>query len=881
MADDGVMSIPPERPQRPSPFGAPGTSSAPGGAIPPKPILGGAASQGGPAGIAPLGGSYTMGGAISVEELVEGDPNRFRHLDKRIEDLVTNVQKDLIDTTDAKVIDGARESKEKKQELVQIVDRLAYKRLLNGPGINPSEQPYVIASVVNEIVGLGPLEPLWQDPSITEVIVNGPEEVFVERRGMLLRAKGIRFRSQKHLLDVSRKIVNPLNRKLDVKSPLVDGRLPDGSRVNVVHQAIAPKGPLLTIRRFPEVNRSLVDLVELGAMSKDMARTLAWLVRARASSVIAAGTGTGKLLPLGTPIPTPLGWTTMGELQPGDMVLGRDGNPCKVVFCSDVVAEPTLYRLTLSDGQEIVADADHQWVVSDADQRKQAGLRSGAADARETVVTTQQMVDQIAQGEPGVSGFAIRTTRALLLPERHDLPVEPYVLGVWLGRGIQGTNRFVDLADEVRTEMARGGATVVSEVGSELGHVAGLAARLGRASVFDDKHIPVKYLRASLEQRLSLLQGLMDSCGHVLDRGACSIELENKQLARNVQELIRTLGIQVKCETAKKDPTAAMPRGIPGEMASLMSGFVGTLVNGMVETTNRVTGRPGNSKLCRMEFETDLPVFRRGYCLERLHSSRVIPSEWHYIASIVLEPTQPGKCIQVDSPDSTYLAAGFIPTHNTTMLNALSAAIPLQERVITIEDSLELRLNPKSHVAAMEARPADAAGENAITIRNLVKNALRQRPDRIIVGEVRDEAALEMLNACNTGHEGSMTTLHANGPNEVVARLAVMVAQGGEFPTDKVDWLVGSALDIVIMLKRYRDGSRRVSGVYEVPELSIGASGVHTVPLWEWHRTGTDDQGRAVGEYVERQPISDRLKEKLGLDFEPFPSWEELSRLGQ
>lgn len=822
-----------------------------------------------------------MGGAISVEELVEGDANRFRHLDRRIEELVTHVQKDLVETTDAKVIDGARESKEKKRELVEIVDRLAYKRLLNGPGINPGEQPYVIASVVNEIVGLGPLEPLWQDPSITEVIVNGPEEVYVERNGMLLRAKGIRFRGQKHLLDVSRKIVNPLNRKLDVKSPLVDGRLPDGSRVNVVHQAIAPKGPLLTIRRFPEVNRSLVDLVELGAMSKDMARTLAWLVRARASSVIAAGTGTGKLLPLGTPIPTPTGWTTMGELQPGDTVLGRDGKPCQVVFASDVVEEPTLYRLTLSDGQEIVADADHQWVVSDAEQRKQAGSRGGGGLASESVLTTQAMVERDLRGERGATGFAIRTTQPLLLPERHDLPVSPYLLGVWLGRGVQGTNRFVGLSENVVRELGLEGSIVVSELGSELGYVAGLATRLSRAGVFEDKHIPVKYLRASLEQRLSLLQGLMDSCGRALDRGACEIELENKQLARDAQELIRSLGVLVKCESIQEHRTAGGSRGVTAEISGFVGGVVGMLVGGMVDAASVVTGRHNASPPCRMVFETELPVFRCGASLARLADSGVHQSEWLYIVDISPEPTQPGKCIQVDSPDSTYLAEGFVPTHNTTMLNALSAAIPLEERVITIEDSLELRLNPKSHVAAMEARPPDAAGENAITIRNLVKNALRQRPDRIIVGEVRDEAALEMLNACNTGHEGSMTTLHANGPNEVVARLAVMVAQGGEFPTDKVDWLVGSALDIVIMLKRYRDGSRRVSGVYEVPELSVGASGVHTVPLWEWHRTGTDDEGRAVGEYVERQPISDRLREKLGLEFEPFPSWDELSRLGQ
>lgn len=454
---------------------------------------------------------YMKSGALSVEDAITGDAEKFKHLDDRITEIVGDVQRQLVETGDAALIPKASIDPATHALLSAKIDGLALTKLFTMRGSTKGEQPYIIATVTNEILGLGPLEPLWQDPTITEVIVNGPDEIFVERKGKLVQAKGIRFRSAEHLLEICQRIVGPINRKIDVKSPLVDARLPDGSRVNAVHYALAPKGPLLTIRRFPQVNLSLADLVGIGAMTEEIAQTLSWLVKMRATTLVCGGTSTGK----------------------------------------------------------------------------------------------------------------------------------------------------------------------------------------------------------------------------------------------------------------------------------------------------------------------------------------------------------------------------------TTMLNALSAAIPRYERVVTIEDSLELRLSPYSHVAAMEARPADASGSNSIPIRMLVKNALRMRPDRIIVGEVRDEAALEMLQACNTGHEGSMSTVHANGANEVVARLAVMVAQGGEFPSDKVDWLVGSALDIIVMIKKYQDGSRRISGVYEVPELDLSEKhlGLTVIPLWEWVRTGTGDDGEILGEYHKINDVSERLQLKLGLGFEPLPTWDDVVQM--
>jgi pilus assembly protein CpaF len=162
------------------------------------------------------------------------------------------------------------------------------------------------------------------------------------------------------------------------------------------------------------------------------------------------------------------------------------------------------------------------------------------------------------------------------------------------------------------------------------------------------------------------------------------------------------------------------------------------------------------------------------------------------------------------------LVSGGTGTGKTTLLNVISAAIPERERVITIEDAAELRLS-QPHVVTLEARPANIEGVGHVSIRDLVRNALRMRPDRIIVGEVRDAAALDMLQAMNTGHEGSMTTVHANSPRDALSRIETMVLMAGlELPLRAIREQVSSALDLVVQLDRQSDGSRVVSAITEV-----------------------------------------------------------------
>jgi pilus assembly protein CpaF len=165
------------------------------------------------------------------------------------------------------------------------------------------------------------------------------------------------------------------------------------------------------------------------------------------------------------------------------------------------------------------------------------------------------------------------------------------------------------------------------------------------------------------------------------------------------------------------------------------------------------------------------------------------------------------------------LVSGGTGSGKTTLLNALSTAVPDDDRIVTIEDAAELRLNQR-HVLRLEARPKNIEGEGEIAIRELVRNSLRMRPDRIIVGEVRGPEALDMLQAMNTGHDGSLSTIHANTPRDALSRVETMVLMAGyDLPMRAIRQQVASALDLIVHLERLEDGSRRVTAITEVQRM--------------------------------------------------------------
>lgn len=468
---------------------------------------------GGPQNPARLSTGYTSLGDLSSQHLLESEDGAFRFLDDQVLAVSKKVQDLLTERGETELLAKARSERGKESyvNMMKILDSLILQELSRQEYSNIAAHKRVIAAlVVNEIIGLGPLEPLWSDPRITEIIVDGPDRIIIEMGGKLIRVPGAKFRDQGHLLSLCQTILSNIGKRIDPNNPLEDGRLPDKSRINVVHQAVAPDGPLLTIRRHRDEAWTVKELISKGAFTEDILLDLDFWIHGGCSTLVLGGTGSGK----------------------------------------------------------------------------------------------------------------------------------------------------------------------------------------------------------------------------------------------------------------------------------------------------------------------------------------------------------------------------------TTVLNALSGLIPEDQRVITIEDNLELQLHPDRLVASMEAKPGNMKGDGKVTIRDLVKNSLRMRPNRIVVGEVRDAAAFDMLQAMNTGHNGSMTTFHANGAEEAIDRLSSMVMQSGELDYTGVLSLIAGAVDLLVVVQRFpEDGSRRISGIYEIPNKVLteqnGERSLHPVPLWLFVHDKTEN-GVVVGHYEKVSDISDSLVRKYRLNQQPRRTVEEI-----
>lgn len=460
--------------------------------------------------------AYKSIGSLTAEQVITTPYEEFKHLEEPVSEIVKFVQKQLHDNDKLNDITEARVKRGKFHEtMVRYLDQMILSHMTRNPIARPEDTKTIVAMVINEILGLGPIEPLWNDPSISEIMINGPYNIKIERKGKMIKAKGVQFHSQEHLLEVCQQILGEIGRRIDVQHPLEDGRLRDGSRINVTHPAVGPAGPYVTIRRFPDTVFSMEKMVELKSMTEEMAVVLGNLVHAGCSAVIVGGTGTGK----------------------------------------------------------------------------------------------------------------------------------------------------------------------------------------------------------------------------------------------------------------------------------------------------------------------------------------------------------------------------------TSMLNALSGCIANDERIITIEDNLELRIHPDKEPIALEARPAASSGSGQVTIRDLMKNTLRMRPDRIIVGEIRDESAYDMLQAMNTGHDGSLTTVHAEDAIGAVERLRNLVDESGSFNASTALTLIAGGVDLFIIIERYEDGSRRVGGIYEVPRnvkhLDNGDISLIPIPLWEFVHDSTDEQENVIGHYEQRNEVSDALIQRKRLHKRKQLSLEEIYELSK
>jgi pilus assembly protein CpaF len=207
------------------------------------------------------------------------------------------------------------------------------------------------------------------------------------------------------------------------------------------------------------------------------------------------------------------------------------------------------------------------------------------------------------------------------------------------------------------------------------------------------------------------------------------------------------------------------------------------------------------------------------------------------------------------------IVSGSTGAGKTTTLNVLSSFIPEDERIVTIEDAAELQLK-QDHVVRLESRPANIEGRGQVTIRDLVKNSLRMRPDRIIVGEVRDASALDMLQAMNTGHDGSICTLHSNGPRDTLARMETMVLMAGmDLPVRAIREQVASAVDLILHQTRFKDGTRKITHLTEVERMEGDIITLQDIFVYD-HDAGFDDDGKAKG-YLRSTGLRPKFLDKM------------------
>jgi pilus assembly protein CpaF len=207
------------------------------------------------------------------------------------------------------------------------------------------------------------------------------------------------------------------------------------------------------------------------------------------------------------------------------------------------------------------------------------------------------------------------------------------------------------------------------------------------------------------------------------------------------------------------------------------------------------------------------------------------------------------------------LVSGGTGTGKTTLLNVLSGFIPIDERIITIEDAVELQLQ-QNHVVRLESRPPNIEGRGEITIRDLVRNSLRMRPDRIVVGEVRGAESLDMLQAMNTGHEGSISTIHANSPRDAVSRMETLVLMAGmDLPLRAIREQIASAIDLIVQITRHKDGVRRVTHITEVHGMEGDIITLQDAFTFD-HSRGFDSEGRLLGR-LEPTGVRPRFAERI------------------
>lgn len=687
----------------------------------------------------------------------------------------------------------------------------------------------IVTYILNEALGYGALAELVADQTITEIMVNGHETVYIERNGQMQRAD-VQFQNEDHLRNIIDRIVSRVGRRVDEASPTVDARLEDGSRVNIMIPPLALDGPALTIRKFQSKPLQLTDLVEMhGSLSPEMATYLEACVRAKFSILVSGGTGTGK--------------TTLLNALASFI----DGNE-RIV--------------TIEDSAELKFHEQHPHVVR-AETRPPNMQDRGAVTIRDLVRNSLRMrPDRIIVGE-------VRGAETLDMLQAMNTGHEGSMTTIHANGPDEAMRRL-----ETMVMWAEGASSLPIE-----------AIRQQIVSAID---IVVQVTRYPNGRRISAISEVQElRHGEILTADIFRYDvLATDPTTGNVEGCHDATGVQPKnfaiLKTSNPDtihPDLFMPKNFQEQFAEILadSRVTEIMVNGPNDV--RIERRGEGMSQASIQFESEqhlrsmvnsmiAPLGKRLDERNPTVDAR-LPSDGSRI-NVVIPPLSPDGTIltvrrfpkeplQIDElikwgsmtqemadflqacvrAKFNILISGGTGSGKTTLLNALSGFIGSEstflagddtdERILTVEDVAELRIQ-HDHWVRLEARSADEFGEGKVTIRDLVINALRMRPDRIIVGEVRGAEALDMLQAMNTGHEGSMTTVHANSPEDAFYRLETMVTWAGTaLPSHTIRAQIVGALDLIVQANRLPDGSRRVTHISEVMKGDRAHLGVNDI----------------------------------------------------
>lgn len=420
-------------------------------------------------------------------------------------------------------------------------------------------------------------------------------------------------------------------------------------------------------------------------------------------TIVGARPGVGKALAIDTPIPTPTGWTTMGDLNIGDKVFDEQGQVCSVTWVREIFEDDVQYRVTFSDGSYIDACADHKWFtttrksrVSIMDARRLEKTHRGTLPS---IVTTQEIRDTLRTGWDNRINHAVPTTKPLQLPEV-DLPIPPYVLGAWLGDGNSGSANLTSADDEIIQNILATGMSVHEVKGNDSRakyyRLGGTKQRGGSMEtrqhtlnhklrvlgVLNNKHVPTCYLRASVEQRLELLKGLMDTDGYINAVCMCEIVQKNKVLAYQIKELVQSLGM--RCNVRLKN-------------AKIYDKDCGTVY--------------------RVFFRPTMQVFGLERKATKWFESRHLGTDSRYIVSV--EPIEKVfmRCITVNSESHLFLAGeAMIPTHNSAF--AMSMAMNMARKnykVLFLSLEMSADLLAMRAIAGLAQVPSDMLEKGRLT----------------------------------------------------------------------------------------------------------------------------------------------------------------------